>query len=366
MSGRIIAALLALALAAGGAAAQQQDLSGVLSTEEQRAEALAAAQDWPGLEQMAAAWSAQDGANWRSWYYYGLAQLQTGQAEQAVKTLDTALKLSVERNDRLLLLIADSHKALADWRAAELAYRDLLLRYPNNADIWDKLREVLESYLQTGPANAPQAEQELADILERLLAFRAHSGKYELWLRYATLLAALGHDDKARAAYRRVLRMRPDNLAIAEWAFAYDKARGDTAALKKSIDLLERLDENNPHLHLHLAEEYLGNGNEREAWRHYKKVSENGAYPLLRAQALARLGDLSGERTGAALGYYKQAIDSDPANLHAWRRIVVVLRARGEHVAAQRYFIRLRQVQRLVNNNEEVPRALLHDIEGRG
>ena len=351
------------ALTAGSALGQ--GLSGVISQPVYEAQALEKAGDWKELEKMAQGWSATSGADWQSWYYYGLAQLKLGKSEQAVKTLSLALRLSPQENDRLLLLIADSYAANAKWRDAEISNRQLLKRYPNNANIWDKLRSVMEAYLATSPLNVEETRAALIDILKQLLAFGGYAKNVELWLRYAALLIEEKRDAEARGAYKYLLRLMPDNLEVLEWTFKYDVLHADSETLAKTIAHMQRLSPKNPLLHLYLAERALASGNKREARHHYEIISNIGQYPYQQAQALAGLGDLAGSsRMGTALSYYQRAIQADPSYLRAWERIVVILRSYNQHVLAQKYFARMRQVEKFVKAGQMVPRQLLQNIEG--
>ena len=356
--------LLCFLLSAAWAVAQEPPLSGVLITPEDRSAQLKLEENWPELEKVAANWATVKETDWEAWYYYGLAQLRLGKVEQALTSLDLAYRLSREENDELILLLGDAYSAAQRWQDAERFYRRLLESYPDNPPLWDKLRYVMEEYLLLAPPNAEQAREELIEILDKLLMYSSHIKDDTLWLRYAMLLDEAGKMEKARYAYGQLLLLRPTDLAVLEWLFRYDVKNADEAALQETIARLRRVSKDNPLLHVYMGQQALAAGDEREARRHYNLISQNNNYPYEQALALSGLGDLAGgARHGEAFEYYKRAINADPSYLYAWERIVVILRAQKRYRLADRYFIRLRQVQKFVETGQQVQRSVLNGIE---
>ena len=340
-----------------------EDLSGIITTPAHTATEQAAKGDWVGLEVTAKEWKETDGANWESWYYYGWAQLNLGKAEQAVKTLSTALRLSSRKNDKLLLLIADSYVALSDWGQAEIAYRKLSIQYPNNSEILNKLRNVIEQYIATNPTNRLEAETNLIDILKKQLTFGGFINNGELWGRYADLLTAHQKNTEARKAYANVLRLHPDHLKKLEWVFLHDLEHAEAPVLEKTLAHLEKLDPQNPIMHIYLAEQAQEEGNKRRAREYYDIATKNQHYPYQQAQAYGGLGDLTGGSAKIkALEYYQKAINIDPSYVRGWQQVAVILRAQGQTRLAQRYFTRMRRVEKMVSQGKVVPRSVLVDI----
>lgn len=355
--------ILCFMLSAFSAAAQETPLSGVLISPEDNAAQLKIDENWQELEKVAAKWALTEGSSWQPWYYHGLALLRLGKNEDALQSLDLASRLAGEQNDQLALLLGDAYTETQQWQSAERIYRELLSRYQNNPVLWEKLHHVMEQYLLSEPPNAEEVRQNLIEISGKLLMFSSHIKDDTLWLRYASLLDEAGRKDEARSAYNQFLLLNPDDLAVLEWIFRYDSENADTAVLPETIARLRRVSKDNPLLHAYLGQQAMAAGNQREARRHYKIISENNNYPYQQAQALSGLGDLAGgAKRGEALDYYKQAINAAPSYLYAWERIIVILRAGKQNALAQRYFNRFRKVQKIVETGAPVPRGILHDI----
>lgn len=371
MCGKIYKFMLAAALCgalSGGlsSGAWAQQLEGTLYTTKQKAILLVGQENWIELEKTAAEWIKEEGANWESWYYQGLAQLNLNKPEQAVKSLSTAFKLSPQQNDKLLLTIADSYSALGEWVKAERTYRELLQHRPHHYEIWNKLRLVLEKYLTTVPEAPVEVERGIVEVLKKQLAFATYINDYNLWLRYATLLVKLDEQAEARTAYSHVLRLNPRNLQAVEWIFGYDVKHADEEKLKKTMRHLRLLAPDNPILHVYLAEIALAEKNKRRAREHYQTVITNKGYPPQHAVALTGLGNLSGTgpaAQAAAMDYYKRAIQIDPTHLPAWQGIGAILRAQNRNEEARRYFLRMRQVEKLVEAGKPISRQLLQGLE---
>ena len=372
MTTRFAAILLALlcGLLPLRAGAQESELSGVIVSPEFQARELEKAGDWSALEKAAAAWSEQDGADWQSWYYYGLAELRLGRADSAVRHLTLARELLPQEYLKLDLMIADAHAMVPNWEVAERAYRKLLLTNENSPLLWDKLRDLLERYLESLSPEvrehseaAQRVQAELIDVLGRTLQFRDYRRQAELWQRHAGLLRAHQRDAEARKSYTRYLVLRPTDLEVWEWVFKHDLTHADAATLAKTVAYMEKVDANNPHLRVYQAQQAQAAQNKQEARHHYTVASGNGGYPRQQALAFAGLGDLTeGRKHGVAMNYYKRAIQADPSYVHAWERIVVILRAQKRHTEARKFFSHLRLVKEHLRAEESVPRTVLQGL----
>lgn len=350
-----LAAVAAIAVtAATTARAQETPLSGVLASDLQKADILSKAGDWQALEVHARDWSAREGANWESWYYWGLALSSLEQNQKAMNAYVTASKLLPQKNDGLLLAIADLQAKLGVWDKAEESYRDVLLRQSANVNIWSKLLAVVQA--QTGEEKREQESR----IYGKIMYFAAYVNSYDHWRAYAELLDSLNAANDAREAYRHVLRLRPTDLAAAEWVYRYEREAGDSESLKKIYEHLLQLNPKHPLVNLYLAEAALKNGKKTKAKRYFEDAAEGQEYPRARAIALAYLGDLASERNHQrALELYLAAINSDPSHLHGWEGAVVMFRLRGEQTKARQYFSRMRVVERLNKEGKPITRALL-------
>lgn len=366
----VFAALLG-AFAAGTAAAQDSQLSGLIISPEFESRRLAEEGNWGALEQAAAAWSEQDGTDWQSWYYYGLAELRQGKANMAVPHLILAKELSPSSNLTLEMLLADAHAQVPNWQSAEKAYRRLLTEHENNPELWDRLRDLLERFLASLPQPARDTGEvaqniraELTTVLQTVVAFRGYHDKPELWRRLADLQRAQQDDAAARKSYMRFLALQPRELPVWEWVFRHDLENADASTLEKTVSYMKKVDRNNPLLRVYLGQQAQAEQNKSEARHHYELVIIHPEYPYQRAQALAGLGDLTESKNhGEALEYYKRAIQADPSYLPAWEHIVVILRAQKQRELARKYFSHLRQVKRYVQQGQPVPRKVLHGLE---
>ena len=347
--------MILLLLVAGGAAAQEKPpLSGVLATDGQKAEILRQAQDWQGLELHGAEWSARDGANWESWYYWGLSQSALGQFQKATNSFMTALRLSPKQNDGLLLAIADLQVKIEDWAKAEASYRDILSRQNTNVGIWGKLLAVVRA--QPGTDNRTRE----AEVLETLLTFGEYINVYDYWRSYAELLESLTRLDDAREAYRHVLRLRPTDIEAAEWVYRYERETGNEQELKKIYEHLLKLNSSHALVNIYLAEQALAAGKKLKAQRYFEEASRDQKYPRARAIAFTHLGDLERSRNyKKALNYYLSAINTDASYLPGWEGAVLAYRVAGDSKKARQYFSRLRVVQRMVEEGKQIPANML-------
>ena len=356
-----LSALLFLSCGVGVATAQELPGSdGLLATDKQLAEIYAQGEQWQELEALGREWSAKDGSNWESWYYYGTALFKQGKQQEAAQILTPAVRLSRRDNQPLILLYADLQASLGEWRESEIYYRRLVALNDSRSDIWNKLLGVVNQQLATVSILTEQ-HRELSTLYAKVLTFGGHVNNEQYWREYAGLLERLGDAAGARDSYHHVLRLNPRDLAIAEKVFRYDRDNDDAERLAKSEEHLLRLSPNHPIVNLELAKRFLQEDNKSRAMRYYTIVSENQHYPYERAEALASLGDLAKEQD-KSLSYYRQAVLSDPSYTPPFKGIITILRHRDEKELADAYYDALRAIERRLNEGGPVTRDLINGV----
>lgn len=281
---------------------------------------------------------------------------------RAFEELEAAARIDPDHFE-LLLALADAHRLRADIDEAESAYRRAIaidgsrpephyglgLLYSSAGREADALAELRAAHAldPTDPdINYQLGIRSEGDEARRLLerAVQTRPRWAEALVALAEVERTAGDLDAARTHYEAALELAP-NLAAAHIGLGRVQiAQGEAEAGERSLRRALELVPNSPEVALQLGELYENQGRRREAFEHYRRAADLApANPvgLLRAAALA----LRLERDVLATGFLDRYLRSKPEDPRALELYGDAMMARGDRVAAQRYYERALQGQ---------------------
>lgn len=327
------------------ASAQETDVreeleTGIIATPRQRAELFVENEDWEKLAAHARKWTREFPGESEAWRYLGRAHRERGEPQAAVDAFSRAWELSDKKNFRIIESIGDGYAEIKEWESAEAAYRAATKLRDRRAELWAKLADVL--FL----ARQPGWREDAARALKKVLSFGQYVNDHARWRQYAEILDVLDADlEQQYVAYRHVVRLKVRDIPAWERLYEIEETRGNDERTEKIADNLFRLDRKNAVANLHFGMRALDGGQRARAVEHLNIALENEEIPAARRSRIyAALGDI--HRPAAALQFYRDAVRSDPANITAWERAIVILRGQGRRAEAQKVYEELLAAER--------------------
>lgn len=335
-----------MALAVSSASAQENNVreeleTGLIATPRQRAELFARNGEWEELAAHARKWTREFPGESEAWRYLGRAHRERGGAQAAVDAFSRAWELSDKKNFRIIESIGDAYADIKEWGEAEDAYRAAAKLRVRRGELWAKLADVI--FLR----RAPGWREDAAETLKKVLSFGQYVNDHGRWRQYAEILDALDADlEKQYVAYRHVVRLKVRDIPAWERLYEIEEARGRGERTEKIASNLLRLDRQNAVANLHFGMRALDGGQKKKAIEHLNIALENEGLPgPRRSRIYAALGDMH-RRPAEALRFYRDAVKSDPANIAAWERAIVMLRGLNRRAEAQKVYEELLAAER--------------------
>lgn len=360
------AALVLFTAAAWAQSAGEVDISeeletGIIATPAQRARAYDKEGNWARLKEVSERWAREFPGESAAWQYLGKALQKLGEDGPAARAYSRAWDLSDQKNPHMMESAGDLYSRAEEHDKAEAAYRAALSVQPGEPRLWWKLTDAVLA------RRGESWRQDAIDALRHVLAFEEYKDSHKRWRQYAEILDQTGAPlDEQYLAYRQTARTHPGDIAAWERLYEIESARENHEEAGKIARRLLKLNPGNALANLHYGVLEIRSGSREKARRYLDAaLADPTLSPRRRSRVHLALGDLHRD-PAKSLSYYQQAAADDPANVEAWEKAIVILRAQGRRREADALYDRLLEIEAKIKDSEPIQPGDAAPLTGLG